>query len=488
MVLVRIMALLLAIPVLASCSRTPPDKAPVRVTTPIEIEAAPSIIAIPVTARLGTLAAALDRSIPKQLWSIDRPGQTCVAPKGVDLGIATIKTPRIKCRIVGTVTRGDLRLSGSGRTIEVAIPLNAVVRAEDIGGVISRETATARAMARAEIRLDLAEDWTPRGSADLHYDWTDEPHVEFLGQRIDFADKADAKLKPVIARLERDLPAELKKLGIREEVEKAWQSAFTILSLNDQNPPVWMRVTPQTLDYGGYRIDGQTIRLNLGMKALTEAFVGNKPAPPSPAPLPNMTRMDRKPGKVSFVVPVVADYRQLEPVLLRALVKRSARPFSLPGVGDVRAEFRKVTIYATKDDRIAVGIVFAAREIGSRDAATTGTVWLTGEPTNAKNSRAVQIEDLKVSGTTDMTGGDLILQLVNAPGIKSFVAASLAQNFEKDFDDLLRKVKAAVSSTQEGDFAISADITRVTTGKISVTGAGLFLPARIEGTARVALQ
>ena len=187
-------------------------------------------------------------------------------------------------------------------------------------------TATADAMAHAVIHLDLDKNWTPHGTVDLKYDWTNAPHAEILGQRIDFTSQADAKLKPVIARLERDLPKELKKLGIRQKVQEGWASAFTVLSLNRENPPVWLRVKPTALHYGGYDVDGRTMRLRLGMEAVTESFVGNKPDAPEPTPLPSMTPMQNKAGRVAFVIPVVASYKELEPVLMKALTKRAAQP------------------------------------------------------------------------------------------------------------------------------------------------------------------
>ncbi len=479
---------LASLSLLAACSGSPKNEAPPRVTTPINIESAPSTIAVLVTAKLDSLAAALDRDIPRKLWSIDKPGQTCVASKGIDLGIAKVKTPRIKCRIVGTVTRGKLSLSGSGQTIRAAIPLHAVLRAEDIGGIISRETATADAMAHAVIRLNLDKDWTPRGTVDLQYDWTDTPHAEILGQRIDFTSQADAKLKPVIARLERDLPGELRKLNIRKQVREGWASAFTVLSLNRKDPPVWLRVKPTALHYGGYDIDGSTLRLRLGMEAVTESFVGNKPGAPKPAPLPPMTPLQNKAGRVAFVIPVVANYKELEPVLMKALTKRAARPIEVPGIGPVTANFKRVTIYGTEKGRMAVGVTFAAHPQGNPAQKASGTVWLTGKPVNATNSRVVQFKDLSISGTTDVTGGDLILDLANAPGITALIASSLEQNFQKDFGELLKKVERAIAEKREGQFTIRADIDRVQTGTISATGQGLFLPTRIEGTARVNLR
>ncbi|MEL0251434.1 MAG: DUF4403 family protein, partial [Novosphingobium sp.] len=180
---------------------------------------------------------------------------------------------------------------------------------------------------------------------DISYDWTDAPHVDFMGQRIDIADKADEKLRQVIAKLERDLPGELGKLHLREAVAKAWADAFTTVSLNRENPPVWMRITPRELRYGGYQVVGGKLRLRLGLQALTETFVGQRPADPKPAPLPNMKLLEQSAGKLEFFLPVFADYRELEPVLMKALTKRSVRPFEVPGVGPVMAQFKAAEIY-----------------------------------------------------------------------------------------------------------------------------------------------
>ncbi|NWP15614.1 DUF4403 family protein, partial [Escherichia coli] len=84
------------------------------------------------------------------------------------------------------------------------------------------------------------------------YDWTAPPGIDFLGRRITFTDKADEKLRPVVRDLEQSLPREIAKLNIRARVADAWRQSFTSLQLNAENPPVWMRITPQKLNYGGY--------------------------------------------------------------------------------------------------------------------------------------------------------------------------------------------------------------------------------------------
>ncbi|WP_232494753.1 DUF4403 family protein [Novosphingobium kaempferiae] len=469
---------------LTACKRERSEPPP-RANDAIKVDPQASLITVPVHADLGNLAAALERQVPRTLWTIDKPGQTCVKSKSVDLGLTRLKTPELKCRIVGEVTRGPMTFAGKGKEIRLTMPLHAVLRAEDIGGMLKQETATADAMAHAIVRITLADDWTPRGTVDIHYDWTNTPHMEFLGQRVDFTEQAERKLAPIIARLERDLPGELGKLQVRRQVEHAWSSAFTTFSLNRDNPPVWMRVKPTELQYGGYELDGKHMLLRLGVKATTKTFVGKRPQDPTPTPLPPVRPLATDAGKLAFFIPVIADYRELEPVLTKALHKRSAQPFMVPGVGPVRAQFHKVDIYGTTGGRIAVGVTFTARDDAKRLGATKGTVWMTGVPVNAENSRRIGFENFEVSGTTDMRGGDLILQLANTAGLSTTIAAALAQNFEKDYGELLSKIDRAIEDKREGDLVISAEVTRTRTGRIRAAGQGLYLPVWADGTASI---
>ena len=472
---------------LAGCHRRAPAGAPPHATDRIRIDDVPSLITVPVRADLGSLLAELEREVPRTLWTVDKPDQVCVPSRRIDIGIAKVKTPTLKCRIVGTVTRGALRLEGQGQDLTIAMPLHATLRAEDIGGILKRETATADAMAHARIRLDVTPDWNLSGRIDITYDWTNQPHVDFLGKRIDLTDKADEKLAPVIARLERTLPAELEELHLRRTVQQAWRSGFTTLELNERNPPVWMQVRPVELQYGGYAVQGHSLLLRLGLKAITRTKVGSRPADPAPIPLPPRAPLSGEVGDLAFYIPVIADYRELEPVLMKALRKRSARPFDVPGYGPVMARFRSARIYGTTGHRIAVGLDFTANDPNGTLADTRGHVWLTALPVNAPNSRKVAFRDLVVSGETDAVAGDLALALVNAPALSSTLEGALGQNFENDFNKLLGKVARAIDVRREGDLEIRAEVTQTQTGLIRASGEGLYLPVQARGRAALSL-
>ncbi len=444
-----------------------------------------SLIAVPINASTASLKQALERAVPRILWTIDRRESACVQPQRVKVfGKKVRVTPPIACTIIGQVTRGPLRLRGEGNEIVVDMPITARITARDVGGVLKGETATGAAMAHARIRVELTPDWRTRGKARITYGWTKAPGIDFLGKRITFTDQADAKLAPVVRDIEREVTQEIAKIDIRKQAADVWRQSFTALELNRENPPVWMRVTPQRILYGGYRIDGQRMNLNLGLEAVTETFVSGRPADPAPTPLPRLVREMPRPH-LDVHVPVIADYAQLQPVVDRALAKRSTRPFVLPKLGSMMVKFGKSTIYGASGGRIAVGVDIDAKlEVRTGDP-TRGRIWMTAIPVNRPGSAEVHFTDLVINGDTDGVGGDLLILLGRSEGFAPLIADALTQNFAGDLDKLQGKIKRAVNQRREGAFVIRTRVDSFETGEIKAYGNGLYLPVRMVGGASV---
>ncbi|MET0240158.1 MAG: DUF4403 family protein [Sphingobium sp.] len=470
---------------LAGCSDPKPAGPPPRAHDPIPVPQENSLIAVPVEADQRVLSQAIEKAVPRTLWTIDRKMQRCIPPQKLKVfGRRLNVTPSIGCTVVGVVTRGPIRLRGEGKEIVAEMPITARISARDVGGVLKGETATGSAMAHARIKLDITPDWQPKGTVRLHYAWTAPPGIDFLGQRITFTDQADKKLRPIIRQLEKDLPRELARADIKGQVDALWRRSFTAVELNRTKPPVWMRVSPRRLIYDGYTIEQGRLRLSLGLEAMTETFVGPKPPASQPTPLPPLVKAttDRQ---FRFFIPVIADYRQLEPVIHRALTKRSRRPFPVPGLGDVMARFDKVEAYGTTGGRIVVGLTLSAWPSSGATGAVNGRIWIAARPVNDAGSARIHFTDLTVTGATDVVGGDLLLQLGNSPGVSDMIAAALVQNFGRDLDKLLIKVRRAIERKQEGDFTINARIATVETGTIKAFGQGLYLPVRATGDAKI---
>lgn len=470
---------------LVGCDRQTEVEAPPRATDKAPSPTQKSLIAVPINANTASLKQALERAVPKTLWTINQRERACVQPQRVKVFGKKVKvTPPIACTIVGQVTRGPLRLRGDGSEIVVDVPLRATIAARDVGGVLKGETATGAAMAHARVRIELTPDWRTQGKARITYGWTKAPGIDFLGRRITFTDQADAKLKPVVAGVEREVNREIAKIDIRKQAADVWRQSFTALELNRENPPVWMRVTPQRILYGGYRVEGQRLNLNLGLEAITETFVSGRPADPTLTPLPRLLREVPKPH-LDVRVPVIADYAILQPVVDRALTKRSLRPFVLPKLGSMMVKFGKSTIYGAEGGRIAVGVDVEAKLEMRSGAPTRGRIWMTAIPVNKPGSAEVHFTDLIINGDTDGIGGDLLILLGRSEGFAPFIADALTQNFTNDLGKLQGKIKRAVDQRREGAFVIRTRVDRFETGEIKAYGNGLYLPVRMVGGASV---
>ncbi|MGQ2935867.1 MAG: DUF4403 family protein [Sphingopyxis sp.] len=478
-------ATLLLSTALTGCDRRTDVEAPPRATDKAPSPTQKSLIAVPINANTASLKQALERAVPKTLWTINQRERACVQPQRVKVFGKKVKvTPPIACTIVGQVTRGPLRLRGDGSEIVVDVPLRATIAARDVGGVLKGETATGAAMAHARIRIELTPDWRTEGKARISYGWTKAPGIDFLGRRITFTDQADAKLKPVVAGVEREVTREIAKIDIRKQAADVWRQSFTSLELNRENPPVWMRVTPQRILYGGYRIEGDRLNLNLGLEAITETFVSGRPNDPAPTPLPRLVREIPKPH-LDVRVPVIADYAQLQPVVDRALAKRSQRPFVLPKLGSMMVKFGKSTIYGAEGGRIAVGVDVEAKLEMRSGAPTRGRIWMTAIPANKPGSAEVHFTDLVINGDTNGVGGDLLILLGRSEGFAPLIADALTQNFTNDLGKLQGKIKRAVDQRREGAFVIRTRVDRFETGEIKAYGNGLYLPVRMVGGASV---
>lgn len=476
----RAIAILLATLLLTSCGGNGGNPAPPRVTTPATVEVAQSNVIVPVIVPLGDLVRLINAELPVELYRIDKPNATCVPAQR----IGSLKiTPKLGCKMVGSVRRGPVRIAANGATLRLMLPLQAEVSARNIGGIIKSETATAAADVRADVQLDLSSDWQPRAKVTIDYAWTKKPGIELLGTRITFADKADARLAEVVARLERDIPRHLIALRPRAKLESAWASGFTSVSLNRERPPVWLRITPQQLHYGGYFVENNVIMLRLAVDARTETFVGVRPPDPVATPLPRAQPLADSDG-FHFRMPVVADYDQLEPVLAKALGKLAKKGLDLPDIGRVKLDFGKVTIYATENGRLAIGIAVDAA-LPNRLVSTRGTVWFTGIPYNMPGSQKVMVRNLDVSGTAENASGRLLLAIATAPAVKAEIATALSHDFAGDYAKLRVKIDKALTQKQVGDFILDAKISEIANGSIVPLGQGLYMPVDVTGTGEV---
>lgn len=477
--------------VLTGCGSGGDPDAPPKSTSVPQFQPRNSTLVVPIDLSLDDLQAALNRKAPRKLWSIDKRNQKCVSGQRIRAFGANVKvTPDIDCRIVGEVNRGSITLSGSGERLTVALPIEATVAARDVGGILKGKTATASAVVRADVSFALDRNWNASAKVNISYDWDEPPGIEIVGQRVEFAKKADEALAKVIADLERNLQEEVARAQLKPVLEDAWQQGFTVIELSKRNPPAWLRITPSGMGLAGYTVSGRKVTLTVGLLAKTETFVGDEPDKPKPTALPPQITVARGTG-LSFFMPVFADYAELEPPLLKALRKLAAKGIEIDGVGSIDAQFNKVTVYATGNNRLAIGIDAEVEPIGERTGIsfgkTKGRVWLTGVPISQANSQVVRVTDLQIFGNTDGMATNLLLLLASTDSVREQIAGAVTEDFSKDYNKVLGKAERAIANKQVGRFRLSATIDSVSHEAVQVTGAGLFTPAVVTGSGQISI-
>ncbi|GAA4052148.1 DUF4403 family protein [Parerythrobacter jejuensis] len=464
---------------------------PIRVETEAEIPDSESVIVTSIGIPLDVIRRGLEKDVPRTLWSIDERRDNCVPRQNIRvLGRQIARTPKVKCRITGDARRGAIQLRGAGNRLVARFPVTATVRARDIGGVIKQETATATAMMEVATRFTVTGNWRPKADVDLNYRWVREPGIDILGQRVTFTKPANRELRKILRGVEASLQRQVAREPIRPKVAKLWSSGFTRVSLSRENPPVWLTIEPKSTGIGEFRVTGRELRADVLLSAQTRVFVGEEPAPPVASPLGRNRAISGGTGFVA-TVPVLADYAELEPVLLRALTKFAEKGLEREDLGRIELEFESVEVYATTGGRIAVGVVLTAQPVGNltgRWKKTKGEVWLTGMPVTKSDSQIVRIDDLKIFGDMDQTTGDILIRIIDTDDIRSEIEAALVENFQKDYDRILAKVRDGLANVPAGEASLSFTLSSVTHGEIAATGSGLYMPVEAKGAVDIDIR
>ncbi|NQX93847.1 MAG: DUF4403 family protein [Erythrobacter sp.] len=480
-----LIALLVAFAIWSSGARTQ-YPAPLRVDTTLNRTPNQSTLVTQATASFGAIRAKLEDALPTTLVTIDQREEQCVPRQQVRaLGLRLFDTPRLGCDLQGDITRGPIALGGSGQTLRARIPINARIEVRNLGDIIQRETVTAAADVTVEAKLFLGADWALNSDIDLRYVWTREPGFDVLGQRVKLTSVADKGIANSLGDIERKLEAEIRRVDLRREIEAIWREGFDTLSINRDNPPVWMRVTPSELGAGALSVSGSALQAELLLKAELELRVGERPEPSPPKALGANVGVPKERG-FEIKVPVIADYAELEPVVLKELRSLSLEDVLGTGGDAITAEFQSVTIYATHEGRLAVGIdarvtpsgIFAGEYWGG----TQGQVWLTGEPITQAGSEVLIIKDLAIHGDMDRYSGDLLVRFLNQPVVREQIKSALTTNFREDYETLVAKAEKGLKKVTIGKAQLSFEVDAYTHGRITVTGSGLHLPVIAKGT------
>lgn len=462
-------ATLLTVLLVAGCKQAPDAAtvAPPHLETPVTLPDQPSTVRMPIAVPLADLKRAIEEAVPRVLQVIDEPPRVCIKTKSRLL-------PDLTCRLRGQVTRGPIALSGAGEVITLTIPVAATVRAENIGKLIKRETATGAVVVTTRLRLGLRPNWTPTAKVDADYRWTNPIGVDVLGRRITFQSKVDPRLHQLLDQLERQLPAKLAQAGVRDKAASLWAKGFRSERVKSE-PPIWARFTPQAIGFSGYRVANGMLTAVLSARLKTETIFGDRPADPPVTPLPRLGGPLAEQG-INMHVPVFVPYGVLEGAAATALVRPGKRRLKLKNGQTVDATVRQVTIYGSTGGRLAVGLDVELGAFGGL-VAPAGVLWFVATPVLDIPGRVLSVRDLTLVGQTNSAVFNTLVSAVNQTSLRDQLTASIRYDFARDYRSGLTKADAWLKEQPFEGFVFRGHLVDAAIRDARVAPAGVLISA-----------
>lgn len=444
--------------------------------TPVAIPDKTSTIHIPVSGDLAVFEAILNREIPRRLVTIDEPEKICFATKSKLL-------PDISCKLVGHIDRGPIRLGGSGETITLTMPVNTMIQARNIGGIIKRETATGSMTVTMRARLGLQRDWQPTAKVDIDYQWGEEIGIEALGQRITFGSRVDLEIRKIAGQIEKRLPKLIGQLEARQKAEQIWAAGFTVERAKT-DPGIWVRFTPQRIGFAGYRVSERQLIVDLAAEAQNETIFGARPAKPEVTPLPDL--METLPPKgVDVHVPVHIPYSVLQEPLETALGFGEFRTVALANGMETEARFNDVQFFATAKGRLAIGFDLTIISPLPWQDRIEGNVWIVGRPELDPDNKVLSVSDLSVISRTDSTIFNAVTGAIAAEVIDDELIAKIRYDFSPEYDEGLEKADAWLRAQPLEGFVFSGALKSADIDEVHPSPDGFVILARATGDAQM---
>ena len=454
----------------------PPAPLPTEVRSKVRLADQTSTIRIPVSGSLRIFEDMLNKDVPRRLANINEPQKICVKTKSKLI-------PDISCRLVGRVDRGRIRLTGSGQTLRLTIPISANIQIQNIAGIIKRETATGSMTVTMRGKLSLARNWQPSARVNVDYAWRKKPGIDFLGQRIEFTSRIDPEVRKITAQIERQLPKLISSLNARQKARQIWREGFTSARAKS-DPEIWVRFKPQQIGYAGYTVRGNQLIVNLAARAQTETIFGNRPEDYKVTALPNLMRR-LPPRGIHVHVPFHIPYSVFRKPVEEALDLGTFQTARLEDGTEAEVRFNDVEIFGVDGGKIAIGVGLTIKEPIRWLGDVDGKIWIVARPRLDIPKKIIGISNLTVFSRTNSPLFNAIVGAVSKDEIDAEVIRKISYDFAKDYDDGLKKADDWLKAEPLEGFVFRGRLISAQLERMHILPEGLIVQAKASGDGRM---
>jgi hypothetical protein len=452
---------LTVIGVAALCSVASADEKPPLAPDTVAPFTTDSRISATIEFGLPALASEIEEDIPRRLATIDER-VSCVHRRVLFFRV------NANCDIYGFFERsGSVSLYGRGERVYGSVPIYGALEGQGANRFTARihgETE-ARATIEVEARPQLNKDW----SLDLNFSdgfrWSEPPVLHVLGRDIPVAKYAEPRIRSQLAKVRARALAAARRLDLQGKAATAWRRAFDPVQLQD-NPPIWLQLTPQNAAFAGVRADSKVLRGTLELAGLAQTLVGRQPPAVTATSLPSLSRDVSEPGAFDVILPINIGYDVLKQKISEALA-------AAPPLAEMLV--REVEVYPSSG-MLVIGLRLSKQS--DTDAGAGQWVYLSGGIAVADDGHSAGLSALTVSTSNDQLNA-LISPMVAQLRDKTSVDYGIA------YQNLLNATNEKLTRPLKDGFRMEGHLTSAKLEKVYLPADGIVIALRASGDLKI---
>ncbi len=348
--------------------------------------------------------------------------------------------------------RNPIKLSSSGNALKFALPLHLYIKGgwkvEQFGVSLSKYKDV-----ESDINLNFSTSVSVDKDYQLNsktkfddYKWVSEPVLSLGLFQMPVGGVLDLFLPKVLERVSKEVDETVKKeVSLKPMIQQAWLQMQEPLLIN-QEFNTWLKLSPVELSMGPVLLNDKSIRTSIGLKAITETFIGSKPQVNINKAVPAL--INNTAGQPSFNIGLLANISFEDATsLAKKMVGNQVFEFNN---GKKKITVPDIAIYP-KGDLMVVALTLAG--------SMNGKVYLQGKPVYDKATQSIKYSELDF----DIDTKNVLVKSANWLAHGQFLKM-MEPYFNYKIDDKLKDAKAMADKFLN-NYKVNKMVTLV--GKVS---------------------
>ncbi|HTF82024.1 MAG TPA: DUF4403 family protein [Cytophagales bacterium] len=372
--------------------------------------------------------------------------------------------------------QADFKVNVTRDRFDYELPLKVWVKyGKEILGVDAFGEGNFEIRARFKTHLVMDSTWRILSHTESDgYEWITSPNIKIAGMDIPIQWVADLILK----RQKKDLSKMIDDMAhqyidVRKYAAQIWQSIQNPIEVTSE-PKVWLKISPYKFSMSPFYGDFGTIKSALGLVAVTETVLGDKPVPVNNQGLPNL--LISNDAKDDFFITLSTDI----PYTTAAEIARKAQ------VGQVY-EFKegKYKVKVEDMDVYGSGADMTVKTLLSGNL--NGWVYLTGTPQYDELSKTISLVNVRYDFNTKnalMKTADWMFHGV----FEKKLQESLVFSIKAQLDSSKKEIEKALNNKIPPGIVLKGKLGSLEAKDILLTPAGIKTYIEIKGNLSIVVD